>query len=377
MRRHLIAIAVSVLVFAADGIRARQAPLAPHQQLAHDIYKELIEINTTDSTGTTVAAQAMAKRFRDAGFPDADIFIGGPRDDKHNIVVRYHGKGGASCAEAAAAPRAPRRRRGAQDRLVARSRSVHVHRARRLLLRARHRRRQGDGVDLRRQPDSLEARRTSSRRATSSSRSRPTKRAADRTASRWLVTNHRELVDAAYVVNEGGGGSLRDGKPFFNSVQATEKIVANFTLTAKNRGGHSSEPRPDNAIYQLAAGLVRLGQFNFPVQLNDVTRAFFTKTAAIETPETGLPRCAPSSRIRTTPGDRGVARARSALQLDAPHDLRRDDAHRRTRDERAAADRAGDRQLPHAAERRSGDGARRASFARSPIRRSTCPPRRR
>jgi acetylornithine deacetylase/succinyl-diaminopimelate desuccinylase-like protein len=103
----------------------------------------------------------------------------------------------------------------------------------------------------------------------------------------WLVANHRELVDAAYVVNEGGGGSLRNGKPFLNSVQATEKISTNFTLTAKNRGGHSSQPRPDNAIYQLSAGLVKLAQFNFPVQLNDVTRAFFTKTAAIETPEVG------------------------------------------------------------------------------------------
>src|SRR6185295_18959115 len=103
----------------------------------------------------------------------------------------------------------------------------------------------------------------------------------------WLVTNHRELVDAAYVVNEGGGGSLRNGKPFLNAVQATEKISANFTLTSKNRGGHSSQPRPDNAIYQLSAGLVKLAQFNFPVQLNDVTRAFFTKTAALETPEVG------------------------------------------------------------------------------------------
>ena len=77
-------------VLAASPAAARQSPpLAPHQQLAHDIYMELVEINTTAAKGTTVAAQAMAKRFRDAGFADADIFLGGPRDDKHNLVVRY------------------------------------------------------------------------------------------------------------------------------------------------------------------------------------------------------------------------------------------------------------------------------------------------
>jgi acetylornithine deacetylase/succinyl-diaminopimelate desuccinylase-like protein len=104
--------------------------------------------------------------------------------------------------------------------------------------------------------------------------------------ARWLVQNHRELVDAAYVINEGGGGSLRDGKPFINSVQATEKVVGNFTVTAKNRGGHSSVPRPDNAIYELSEGLVRFSHFAFPVQFNEVTKAYFERTAGVEKPET-------------------------------------------------------------------------------------------
>jgi len=285
MRRHLIAIAASVLVFAADGIRARQAPLAPHQQLAHDIYKELIEINTTAPKGTTVAAQAMAKRFRDAGFSEADIFVGGPRDDKHNIVVRLHGKGGASApkpllllahldvVEALKADWSPD-----LDPFVFTERDGYYYG-------------RGTGDDkamasifvanlIRLKREGFVPARDIIVALTADEEGGGSNGAA------WLVTNHRELVDAAYVVNEGGGGSLRNGKPFWNAVQATEKIVANFTLTAKNRGGHSSQPRPDNAIYQLAAGLVRLGQFNFPVQLNDVTRAFFSKTAAIETPET-------------------------------------------------------------------------------------------
>src|SRR4026208_185033 len=74
-----------------------QSALRPEQQLARDLYTELIEIKTADSVGnTTTAANAVAKRFRDAGFPDADIFQGGPRPDKGNIVVRYHGSGGGA-----------------------------------------------------------------------------------------------------------------------------------------------------------------------------------------------------------------------------------------------------------------------------------------
>jgi acetylornithine deacetylase/succinyl-diaminopimelate desuccinylase-like protein len=104
---------------------------------------------------------------------------------------------------------------------------------------------------------------------------------------RWLLTNHKDLIDAAYALNEGGGGALRDGKPFINSVGAAEKVSANFTVSTANRGGHSSVPRDDNAIYQLAMALTRIGTFQFPVMLNEVTKAYFTKTAAIETPEMG------------------------------------------------------------------------------------------
>src|SRR5688500_12477240 len=71
------------------------AQSAPHQRLAREIFEELIEINTVDSVGNnTVAAEAMARRFRAAGFADRDIFVGGPRADKGNVVVRYRGRGG-------------------------------------------------------------------------------------------------------------------------------------------------------------------------------------------------------------------------------------------------------------------------------------------
>ena len=87
----------SLLVLALAAPFAGAQQLTPDQQFAKDVYKELIEINSSTMTsGTTAAADAMAKRFRDAGFPEADIFLGGARPDKHNIVVRYHGKGGAN-----------------------------------------------------------------------------------------------------------------------------------------------------------------------------------------------------------------------------------------------------------------------------------------
>ena len=103
--------------------------------------------------------------------------------------------------------------------------------------------------------------------------------------ARWLVQNHRDLVDVGLILNEGGFGYLRNGKPQSNVVEATQKVVVTFTVTAKNPGGHSSLPRPDNAIYQLAAGLYRFSSFAFPVEFNPVNKAYFEKTALVESPE--------------------------------------------------------------------------------------------
>jgi acetylornithine deacetylase/succinyl-diaminopimelate desuccinylase-like protein len=96
MRTIAWVVVIGLVLTTAEAARQGPPTLAPHQQLAHDIYKELVELNTTPAHGTTAAAQAMAKRLRDAGFAEADIFVGGPRDDKHNVVVRYRGTGGAT-----------------------------------------------------------------------------------------------------------------------------------------------------------------------------------------------------------------------------------------------------------------------------------------
>jgi acetylornithine deacetylase/succinyl-diaminopimelate desuccinylase-like protein len=287
MRRaaRLLSVLLAMLLTSVGITAGRQGPLPAASQELHDIYKQLIEFSTNPTNGTTAAAQAMAKRFRDAGFPDADIFVGGPRPDKFNVVVRYHGSGGANgpkpllllahldVVEALKADWSPdldpfvfTERDGyyygrgtADDKAMA---AIFVANLIRL-------KREGF-APVRDIIVALTA----------------DEEGGGSNGAAWLVNQHRDLVDAAFVLNEGGGGSLRGGKPFWNAVQATEKVSANFTLTTKNRGGHSSVPRPDNAIYQLATGLARFSQFSFPVQLNDVTRAFFAKTAAIETPET-------------------------------------------------------------------------------------------
>jgi acetylornithine deacetylase/succinyl-diaminopimelate desuccinylase-like protein len=103
----------------------------------------------------------------------------------------------------------------------------------------------------------------------------------------WLLKNKPELVDAGLVINEGGGGTLRDGKPLFNGIGAAEKVTTNFTLRATNRGGHSSVPRDDNAITALADALSKVGRHKFPIQFNDVTRTFFARTADLEAPDMG------------------------------------------------------------------------------------------
>ena len=90
----------------------------------------------------------------------------------------------------------------------------------------------------------------------------------------WLVKNHRELIDAEFAINEGGGGSMRKGKYLTNEVQASEKVYQDFRLEVKNAGGHSSLPVKDNAIYHLAAGLARLQNYEFPVAMSEVTRTY-------------------------------------------------------------------------------------------------------
>ncbi|HLG06606.1 MAG TPA: M20/M25/M40 family metallo-hydrolase [Gemmatimonadales bacterium] len=280
--------------------------LRPHQQLARAIYKELIEINTGVTSGNiTLAAVAMAKRFKDAGIPDSDIFVGGPRPEKHNVVARIRGRNSGrrpvillahiDVVEALKAdwsadldPFVFTERDGyyygrgtADDKAMA---SIFVANAFRL--------KQEGYVPDRDIIIALTA----------------DEESGSFNGVDWLLRNHPGLVDGALVINEGGGGVLRDGMPFFNSVQATEKITTNFTIRVTNRGGHSSVPRADNAIYSLAAALGKVAAHRFPIKLNEVTRQFFSRTAVLEGPEMGVSMRA----LVANPADPGAIRVVTA-----------------------------------------------------------------
>jgi acetylornithine deacetylase/succinyl-diaminopimelate desuccinylase-like protein len=108
---------------------------------------------------------------------------------------------------------------------------------------------------------------------------------ADGLGIQWLLKNHRDLIDAELALNEGGGVGLKRGKAIRNSVQTSEKVSVSYRLEVTNKGGHSSVPSSDNAIYHLAEGLSRLGKFAFPLDLNATTRQSFERAAELETPE--------------------------------------------------------------------------------------------
>jgi acetylornithine deacetylase/succinyl-diaminopimelate desuccinylase-like protein len=104
----------------------------------------------------------------------------------------------------------------------------------------------------------------------------------DHNGVKWLLEEHRELIDAEYAINEGGGGAMKDGIHVANAVQASEKVYQTFILETTNPGGHSSLPVKDNAIYHLADALVRVRNHDFPVSLNEVTQLFFERSAELE-----------------------------------------------------------------------------------------------
>jgi acetylornithine deacetylase/succinyl-diaminopimelate desuccinylase-like protein len=291
------------------GAQAPQS-LAPHQRLAREVYRELIEINTADSVGSvTRAAEAMAKRFRAAGFPAADVHLLVPpgKPTKGNLVVRYRGRGGPAAAKpilllAHLDVVAALRSDWTIDPFVLTEKDGYFY---------------GRGTGDDKAMASIFVANLLQDRRNGWVPDRDVilaltadEEGGDANGVDFLLERHRALIDAAYAINEGGGGSLRDGKPFLNSVQAAEKVYADFTLTARNRGGHSSVPRPDNAIYELVDALSRVARYQFPVQLNEVSRTFFERTAALESPEV-------AAAMRTLVANPSDAAASDVLARDA------------------------------------------------------------
>ena len=318
--------------------------LSPQQQLTREIYEELINIDTTHSTGsTTKAAAAVAKRLQAAGFPAADIQQLGPTPTKGGLVARLR---------SAHPTKKPLLLLAHLDVVEAKREDWSVDPFKLL---------EHDGffygrgtLDDKAMAAIFVANLIQMKRAgVQTDRDVILALTADEEGGPdngvdWLLKNHRELVDAELVLNEGGGGRMRDGKYLLNGVQASEKTYTNFLLEVKNKGGHSSLPTKDNAIYRLAAGLGRLAQFEFPVELNDVTRSYFQRSAALEAGQTSADMLAV---LRDPPDPEAVTRLSETpvLQCAAAHDVRRDAPRRRTRRQRAAADGACQRELPHPA----------------------------
>ena len=254
----------------------------PQQTLARDIFKQLIEINTTNSIGdNTRAAEAMAARFREAGYPDSDVHLFTPAPRKGNLVVRLHGTttakpilfiGHLDVVEA-------NRSDWTFDPFVFREQDGYFY---------------GRGTQdmkgdvailvatfLRMKRENFRPSRDLILALTSDEEGGPSN------GVDFLVKNHRDLIDAEFCVNsDAGGGDIKSGKQRYMSLAAAEKVFLSFKLEVTNPGGHSSLPTKDNAIYQLADGLARLEKFDFPVHLFDVTRAYFERTAQLSSGQT-------------------------------------------------------------------------------------------
>ena len=263
--------------------------------LARDIFRELIEINTTDSTGNiTTASEAMAKRLRDAGFPAEDMQVLGPNDRKKNLVVRFHGAG----------KRKPillighldvvevQREEWSTDPFKLVEKDGYFY---------------GRGTADMKNDDAIMVATLIRLKKEGFRPSRDIILALTADEERgtangveWLLNNHRELVDAEFVINTDGYSVLADqGKPLRYEMYGTEKVYADYLLTATNRGGHSSLPRPDNAINELTQALARIAAFDFPFELNDVTRAYYERMSSSETGE----RASDMRAILRTPPD--------------------------------------------------------------------------
>lgn len=294
-------------------------------ELAHEIFKQLIEINTTESAGNvTSASEAMAKRLLDAGFAPADVQVVGSDARKKNVVARLRGTGKhrpvlllghLDVVEA-------RREDWSTDPFELVEKEGYFYGRGTLDMKSHDAILVATLIRLKREgfhPDrdlilALTA----------------DEEGGNANGVEWLLKNRRELVDADFVLNQDDASVISEnGKLLYYNLVASEKIYADFVLTATNRGGHSSLPEPDNAIYQLMDGLMRLARYEFPLELNDVTRAYYERMASIETGERATdmrailqapPDAAAAARLSRNTSDRARLHTTCvATRLDAGH----------------------------------------------------------
>ena len=246
------------------------------KQLVYDIYKELVETNTTHSVGdNTLAAEQIRTRLLAAGFPGKDIFVGGPKARKGNIVARLHGSG----------EKEPMILLAHLDVVEAKPSDWSM-----------------DPFTLHEKDGYFYGRGTLDDKAQAAiwtaivigmhtSNTRPNRDiilalTADEEGGGsngvyWLQDNHPELISGAFALNEGGYGLLQSGHRIANSIQTAEKIFLSYKVSATNSGGHSSIPRADNAIYDLSQALLNISKYKFPLVINPEMRLGFARLAEI------------------------------------------------------------------------------------------------
>lgn len=260
-----------------DALDPARTPPPEFRELAREVFAELIAIDTTDASGSvTAAAQAVSRRLCAAGWPEEDVLVAGPDPRKGNLVARLRGTGERRplllLAHLDVVDAHPEEWSTPPFELVERDgffygRGTIDQKAMASIWVANLLRLRAEGFVPRRD---LVVALTADEEC------------GDHNGARWLSQERRELVDAEFGINEGGYGRSRGGRRISNTVQASEKVYADFELEARGAAGHSSLPTPDNAIYHLAAALGRVAAHRFPAYVSEVARAFFERMAAIE-----------------------------------------------------------------------------------------------
>ncbi len=278
---------------------------SPDHTLARDIFQQLIEINTTDSSGdNTRAAEAMADRFRAARFPQSEIHVVTPVPRKGNLVVRLRAAGVTRPILFLGHLDVVEARRADWDTdpfLFRQDGGYYYGRGTADM--------KGDDAALvaaflRLKRENFKPARDLILALTADEEGGPSN------GVDWLVKQNRDLINAQFCVNlDAGGGHIKNGKPIYMAMQAAEKVYVSFKLEVANKGGHSSVPTRDNAIYQLADGLSRLARYDFPVHLFDVTRAAFERGANIYPGQLG----ADLKTMVQNPNDAGAVARLSAI----------------------------------------------------------------
>jgi acetylornithine deacetylase/succinyl-diaminopimelate desuccinylase-like protein len=268
--------------FASGASAASLGPLPPaaDQALARAILKELVEINTTHAYGSTGAAQAIQQHLIEAGYAASDVVLIAPPEHpiKGNLVVRYHGKGSAK----------PVLFLGHLDVVEAKPEDWSVDPFKLTEMdgwfygRGSIDMKDGDAAMLetliRLKREGFVPERDIIVAFTADEEA-----GGDANGPAFLLKEHRDLIDAALVVNlDGGGGQYKNGERLALEIGTSEKTYVTYTLDTTSPGGHGSLPGPDNAIYRLAAGLGRIEGYRFPVMMTATTRASFEKFAALE-----------------------------------------------------------------------------------------------